>query len=139
MGGVHTERYVAAIKGFYRYILRHIASYLFVVLQNAASLRLLSLSLQRESERSTPMEGLVMGKARSDSAPVSDAVLNSLKIQGIAFRGPFYTRRKNVIFVVEGCILLESELVDLFAQNRLNRDGIREFAMRIGAPEASHC
>ena len=79
-----------------------------------------------------------MGKAKSDSAPVSDAVLNSLKTQGIAFRGPFYTRRKNVIFVVEGYILLESELVDLFAQNRLNRDGLREFAMRIGATKASH-
>jgi hypothetical protein len=63
----------------------------------------------------------------------AEAVLNSLKTQGIAFRGPFHTRGKNVVFVVEGYILLESELVELFAQNKLNRDGIQEFAKQIGA------
>jgi len=71
-----------------------------------------------------------MVKARSD-VPVSvDAVIDSLRIQGIAFRGPFCTLSKRTIFVVESCILLESELVDLFAQNKLNRDGIQELAKR---------
>ncbi len=71
-----------------------------------------------------------MVKARSD-VPVSvDAVIDSLRIQGIAFRGPFCTLGKRTIFVVESCILLESELVDLFAQNKLNRDGIQELAKR---------
>jgi hypothetical protein len=70
-------------------------------------------------------------------APVSiDAALNSLKIQGIAFRGPFRTRGKNVAFVVEGYIFLESELVNLFEQNRLNRDSIQELALRVGAMKA---
>jgi hypothetical protein len=73
-----------------------------------------------------------MVKARSDSASV-DAVIDSLKIQGIAFRGPFCTPSKRIIFVVESSILLESELVDLQAQNKLNRDGIQELAKRIEA------
>ena len=75
-----------------------------------------------------------MGKARNDSAPVSvDAVIDSLTIQGIAFRGPFCTPGKRTIFVIEGHILLESELVDLLEQNNLNRDGIQELGKRIQA------
>ena len=75
-----------------------------------------------------------MVKARSDFAPVSaDAVIDSLEIQGIVFRGPFCTQRKRTVFVVEGHILLESELVDLLEQNKLNRDGILELAKRIEA------
>jgi hypothetical protein len=74
--------------------------------------------------------------ARSDSLPVSvDAVINSLRIQGIAFRGPLYSQRKRIFFVVEGHIFLESELFDLLEQNKLNRDGIQEFAKRIKQPE----
>jgi hypothetical protein len=70
-------------------------------------------------------------------APVSiDAALNSLKIQRIVFRGPFRTRGKNVAFLVDGYILLESELVDLFAQNKLNRDSIQGLALRVGAMKA---
>ncbi len=73
-----------------------------------------------------------MVKAGSDSSPVSvDAVRDSLRLQGIAFRGPFCTPSKRIIFVVENNIFLESELVDLFAQNKLNRDGIQELARRI--------
>ena len=72
-----------------------------------------------------------MVKARSDSVPVSiDSVINSLRIQGIAFRGPFHTAGKRTVFVVESYILLESELVDLLAQNKLDRDGIQELAKR---------
>jgi hypothetical protein len=65
-----------------------------------------------------------------------DAALNSLKIQRIVFRGPFRTRGKNVAFLVDGYILLESELVDLFAQNKLNRDSIQGLALRVGAMKA---
>ena len=75
-----------------------------------------------------------MMKARSDSAPVSvDAVIDSLRNQGIAFRGPFSTQLKRVIFVVDRYILLESELIDLLEQNKLNRDGILELGKRIEA------
>lgn len=74
-----------------------------------------------------------MAKARIKStAPVSvDAVIDSLTIQGIAFRGPFRTPGKRTVFVIEGHILLESELVDLLEQNKLNREGILELAKRI--------
>jgi hypothetical protein len=75
-----------------------------------------------------------MVKARSDSALVSvDAIVNSLTIQGIVFRGPFCTPGNRTVFVVESCILLESELVELLAQNRLDRDGIQQLAKRIEA------
>ena len=75
-----------------------------------------------------------MVKARSDSAPVSvDAVIDSLTNQGIAFRGPFSTHLKRVIFVVDRYILLESELLDLLEQNKLNQDGILELGKRIEA------
>jgi hypothetical protein len=75
-----------------------------------------------------------MAKARNDSAPVSvDAVMDSLTIQGIAFRGPFCTQGKRVIFVIDRYILLESELVHLLEQNKLNREGILELAKRIEA------
>jgi hypothetical protein len=78
-----------------------------------------------------------MLKAANSSVPVSfDAVLNSLRIQGIAFRGPFCTPAKHTVFVVESYILLESELVDLLMQNKLNRDGIRAHSKRIQATNA---
>jgi len=79
-------------------------------------------------------EGPVMAKTASSSVPVSVAdVLNSLRIHGIAFRGPFHTPGKRAVFVVESYILLESELVDLFTQNMLNRDGVRALSKRIQA------
>jgi hypothetical protein len=75
-----------------------------------------------------------MVKARSDSALVSvDAVIDSLKIQGIAFHGPFPTQGKRVFFVVDRYILLDSELVDLLEQNNLNRAAILELGKRIEA------
>ncbi len=77
--------------------------------------------------------------ARSDSVSVSvDAVINSLKIQGIAFRGPFCTPSQRTVFVLESSILLESELFELLAQNKLDRDGIQELAKRIKMQENHH-
>jgi len=84
-------------------------------------------------------EGPVMAKTASSSVPVSvAAVLNSLRIQGIAFRGPFCTPGQRTVFVVESHILLESELAELLAQNKLDRDGIQEFAKRIKPQENHH-
>ena len=48
--------------------------------------------------------------------------LNSLRSQGINFRGPFCTPAKHTVFVVESYVLLESELVDLLTENKLNRE-----------------
>ena len=79
-------------------------------------------------------EGPVIVKTWSDSALVSaDAVMKSLKIQGVAFRGPFFTPAKRIVFVVEKYLFLQSELLDLLAQNKLNRSGIHELAKRIEA------
>jgi hypothetical protein len=75
-----------------------------------------------------------MVKARRVPVPVSvDAVMDSLRIQGIPFRGPLCTPGKRTVFVVENHILLDSELVDLFTQNKLNREGIQELAERTEA------
>jgi hypothetical protein len=79
-----------------------------------------------------------MAKARSSSVLASvDAVMNSLRMQGIAFHGPLCTPGKRTVFVVESCIILESELLDLFAENKLDRDGIQELAKRIEARNSS--
>jgi hypothetical protein len=59
-----------------------------------------------------------------------DAVLDLLRTQDIAFRGPFHTPGKNIVFVVEGHIFLESELIDLYRKNRLHRETIQEFGRR---------
>ena len=78
-----------------------------------------------------------MVKAANSSVLITvDAVMNSLRIQGIAFRGPFCTPAKHTVFVVESYVLLESELVDLLMQNKLNRDGIRAHSERIQATNA---
>jgi hypothetical protein len=75
-----------------------------------------------------------MMKTRRVSAQGSaDAVMNSLRVQGITFEGPFCTPGKRVVFVVENYFFLESELVELLAQTKLDRDGIQELAKRLGA------
>jgi hypothetical protein len=60
-----------------------------------------------------------------------DAVANSLRDQGIAFRGPFCSHGKRIVFVVENYIFLESELLNLLRQNRLDQDGIRQLARHL--------
>ena len=76
-----------------------------------------------------------MVKARSVSAVVSvDAVVDSLRTQRIPFRGPLRTPGQRVIFLVDGYILLQSELLDLLEQNKLNRDAIRKLAKGLQAP-----
>jgi hypothetical protein len=52
-----------------------------------------------------------MVKAVRAFAPApADAAVNSLRTHGIGFHGPFYTPGKQVAFLVENYILLESEL-----------------------------
>jgi hypothetical protein len=75
--------------------------------------------------------------ARAFAPGPADAAVNSLRIQGIGFRGPLYTPGKQAVFFVESYILLESELADVFAQNKLNRDGIQALVMRIEAVKCS--
>jgi hypothetical protein len=79
----------------------------------------------------------VMAKGKRVSPPVpADAVINSLRIQGVFFDGPFCTPGERIVFVVENYLFLESELVDLLEQNKLDRDGIQELAKRLGAANA---
>lgn len=80
-----------------------------------------------------------MVNARRDSVPVSvGAVIDSLRIQGIAFHGPLRTPSQRVIFLVDGYILLQSELLHLLEQNKLNRDGIQELAKCTRPQENQH-
>lgn len=81
------------------------------------------------------MGGPAMVKARSVSAFVSVAAIkDSLRIQGIAFHGPLRTPGQRVIFLVDGYVLLQSELLHLLKQNKLNRDGVQELAKGIQPP-----
>ena len=75
-----------------------------------------------------------MVETRRVSTPGSaDAVMNSHRIQGIFFEGPFCTPGKRIVFVVENYFFLVSELVELLAQNKLDRAGIQELAKRVEA------
>jgi hypothetical protein len=81
------------------------------------------VKILRQSRREcklSPLEGPAMVNVRSDSVPVSvDAVIDSLRIRGIAFHGPFSTPGRRTVFVVESHLLLQSELAELLAQNKL--------------------
>jgi hypothetical protein len=72
----------------------------------------------------------------ASSRMTADAVTKSLRMQGIIFRGPLYSQRTGTIFIVENQLLLESELVELLAQYKLNREGIQELAKRIEARDS---
>jgi hypothetical protein len=61
----------------------------------------------------------------------ANEVANSLRVQGIDFRGPFRSQGGRIVFVVENCIFLESELIELLSQNSLDREGIRRLATRV--------
>ena len=75
-----------------------------------------------------------MVKAVRAFAPVcGDAVMNSLRIQGIPFRGPFHTPGGSVLLLLDGQLFLDVELIDLFKQNKLNREGIQDLISNIGA------
>lgn len=50
--------------------------------------------------------------------------LTSLKELGGEFRGPFVTSKGEIV-VVEGTILMLSEVLELFSEGQLNRAGIR--------------
>jgi hypothetical protein len=78
-----------------------------------------------------------MTKTSTVSARVTvDVIAESLRLQGIEFRGPLYLQKKRTLFFVENQIFLESELTELLAQNKLNREGIQELAKRIEAMNA---
>jgi hypothetical protein len=63
-----------------------------------------------------------VAKTSVDSAHLTvDAVANSLRIEGIAFRGPLCSQGKRIVFVVESHIFLESELAGLLAGNSPGR------------------
>jgi hypothetical protein len=73
-----------------------------------------------------------MAKTLSESRYLSaEAVANSLRMQGIDFRGPLRTRAGRILFVAEGCIFLELELVELLGQNKLDREGLQQLAKNI--------
>jgi hypothetical protein len=57
---------------------------------------------------------------------IEDA-LQTLRTLNIAFRGPFITPKKHCIYVVDGCILTESEIVVLHASGKLTSENIRKF------------
>jgi len=74
---------------------------------------------------------MAMKAARALSSESMDAVRDLLRTQGITFSGPFHTPGKNVVFVVKSHIFLEAELIDLYRQNKLHREGLQEFG-RVG-------
>ncbi len=52
-------------------------------------------------------------------------------------RGPFVTPGQKQIFVVDGCILTDEELIDLWRAGDLTPEGVRSFAQSRTSPESS--
>lgn len=57
---------------------------------------------------------------------IEDA-LQTLRTLDIAVRGPFVTPKEHCIYLVDGCILTESEIVALYASGKLTSENIRRF------------
>lgn len=68
-----------------------------------------------------------MKPARALDSESINAVMDLLRTQGIPFRGPFNTPGKQIVFAVEDYVFLDSELIELYRQNRLHREGLQEF------------
>jgi hypothetical protein len=66
--------------------------------------------------------------ARAFASLTADAVMDSLRVHGITFRGLFQTPRGNVLFSVESHLFLELELVAVFKRNKRHREGVQELA-----------
>src|SRR5579864_466576 len=80
-----------------------------------------------------------VAKTWTESAGLSvDAIADSLRTQGIPFRGPFCWRAKLIFFVVGNYILLESELFELLGQGNLHQEGIQHLTQRIEAENSRH-
>jgi len=56
-----------------------------------------------------------------------EVALQTLRTLNIAFRGPFVTPKKHRIYVVDGCLLTESEIVALHEGGKLTSENIWKF------------
>ncbi|MGB6962487.1 MAG: hypothetical protein WCD34_20595 [Candidatus Acidiferrum sp.] len=56
-----------------------------------------------------------------------EVALQTLRTLNIAFRGPFITPKKHRIYLVDGCILTESEIVVLHEGGKLTSENISKF------------
>lgn len=54
------------------------------------------------------------------------AALQTLQDLNVCFRGPFVTPRKNRVYVIEGCLLTESEIVVLHEGGHFSAERVRE-------------
>ena len=66
------------------------------------------------------MSGICRKTAR---CKINAALLTLVKLH-IPFRGPFRTRKQHYIYLVDGCILTESELVVLHQDDKLTAESI---------------
>ena len=64
------------------------------------------------------------------------AALLALREVGVAFRGPFLTSAGNRIYLVEGCVLSESELVSFHVGGRFAPEGLKDFLAGLKAQQA---
>ena len=77
----------------------------------------------------TPLFSLsrLRAAAPEDASPAKHA----LAAHNISFSGPFLTPRGKSVFVVEGGVLLESEIMTLANSGDLTPDGIRKFIRQL--------
>jgi len=64
------------------------------------------------------------------------AALQALRQVGVAFRGPFLTSAGNRIYLIEGCVLFEPELVSFHVSGRFAPGSIKDFLAGLRAQQA---
>ena len=78
------------------------------------------------------LKGAGMGKTLlREQSPDTYDVVKTLRAKGIQFYGPLRTPGGHSIFFMRGMIYLESELVDLSKQGRLDKKGLAVLGQRI--------
>ncbi len=58
------------------------------------------------------------------------AAVKAADLRKLFARGPFVTRNQQQIFVVDGCILTDEELIQIWREGNLNPEGVRAFSER---------
>lgn len=66
------------------------------------------------------------------------AAVEAADLRKLFARGPFITPNQKQIFVVDGCILTDEELIQLWRDGNLNPEGLRAFSDRQQQRKPAH-
>jgi hypothetical protein len=82
-------------------------------------------------------DGMPSSKPAKGFSKVKKALL-ALEALGIPFRGPFVTPGGQHIYVVDACLLVEAEIVDLHASGKFDDENIVKLLSDIGRSQSEN-